>query len=238
MFFSHAHDMWKFPGQGSNPHCGSDPSHRRDNARSLIHWGTQKFPSSHSWTSIPFYGRSKFVISDSLLLGFVCIPNMISYCSKKGFFLCQGISCHHSTVISLRKGVTFHSSLHILLLYHTVVLKIYELLVSLDEWFRTWMQGIYPTVPGIGRGDGEPGKRSSHWYTLGPWEETWPKNFDSRSVPRWEGQGSRRFMKFRYFVGIFIPANSEAAALRTTFIRKYTLRRKPEASSSYKDYKL
>ena len=30
--------MWKFSGQGSNPHCyyGSDPSHSDDNTRSLI----------------------------------------------------------------------------------------------------------------------------------------------------------------------------------------------------------
>ena len=31
----HTHSMWKFLGQGSNPHHSSDQSHSSDNARSL-----------------------------------------------------------------------------------------------------------------------------------------------------------------------------------------------------------
>lgn len=29
--FGHAHCMWKFSGQGSNPHHSSDPSYSNDN---------------------------------------------------------------------------------------------------------------------------------------------------------------------------------------------------------------
>ena len=31
------HGMWKFPGQGSNPHHSYNQSHSRDNTRSLTH---------------------------------------------------------------------------------------------------------------------------------------------------------------------------------------------------------
>ena len=34
-FLGHAYRVWKFTGQGSNPHCNSDLSHCSDNARSL-----------------------------------------------------------------------------------------------------------------------------------------------------------------------------------------------------------
>ena len=34
--------MWKFPGQGSNPHHSSTQSHGSDNARSLNHWATKE----------------------------------------------------------------------------------------------------------------------------------------------------------------------------------------------------
>ena len=34
-FFFHTCNMWKFPGQGSNPCCSDDPSHCSDNAGSL-----------------------------------------------------------------------------------------------------------------------------------------------------------------------------------------------------------
>ena len=33
--------MWKFPGQGSNPHHSSNPSHSSDNTRSLSHGTTR-----------------------------------------------------------------------------------------------------------------------------------------------------------------------------------------------------
>ena len=33
----HTHCMRKFPGQGSNPHHSSNPSHRSDNTGSLTH---------------------------------------------------------------------------------------------------------------------------------------------------------------------------------------------------------
>ena len=34
-FFGHAQGMWKFLGQGLNPHVSSDLSHSSDNTRSL-----------------------------------------------------------------------------------------------------------------------------------------------------------------------------------------------------------
>ena len=40
-FFGHDYGMWKFPGQGSNPH------HGRDNARSLTHWTTRELSGEH-----------------------------------------------------------------------------------------------------------------------------------------------------------------------------------------------
>ena len=40
--FGLAWDTWKFLGQGSNSCHSSNPSHRSDNARSLIHWDTRE----------------------------------------------------------------------------------------------------------------------------------------------------------------------------------------------------
>lgn len=57
-------------------------------------------------------------------------------------------------------------------------------------------------VLGIGRREEEPGKRPCHQYTLVPWNLIGPKNFDSRSAAKWASQGSRKFFKFRYFLGI------------------------------------
>ena len=36
-FFVHVHGIWKFLGQGSNPHYSSDLSHLNDHAGSLTH---------------------------------------------------------------------------------------------------------------------------------------------------------------------------------------------------------
>ena len=47
-FFVHAHSMWKFLGQGSNPHHSSNPSRCNDNARSLTHCTKREFPFYHS----------------------------------------------------------------------------------------------------------------------------------------------------------------------------------------------
>ena len=41
-FFCHACGMWKFPGQGSNPHHSSYQSHSSDKARSLTRWATRE----------------------------------------------------------------------------------------------------------------------------------------------------------------------------------------------------
>ena len=43
-FFGHAHGMWKFPGQGSNPCQFSDPGCCSDNARYLTCWATRATP--------------------------------------------------------------------------------------------------------------------------------------------------------------------------------------------------
>ena len=40
--------MWKFPGQGSNLHHRSDPSHSSDNTRSLTHQATRELISTFS----------------------------------------------------------------------------------------------------------------------------------------------------------------------------------------------
>ena len=39
-YFGYTHSMWKFLGQGSNPHHSSNPSHCLGNARSLTHCAT------------------------------------------------------------------------------------------------------------------------------------------------------------------------------------------------------
>ena len=41
-FFPCTHDMWKFLGQGSNPHHSSDPCHCSDNVESLTHCATRE----------------------------------------------------------------------------------------------------------------------------------------------------------------------------------------------------
>ena len=41
-FFGHAHSMWKFPGQGSNPCLSSDLSCYSDNTRSITHCTTRE----------------------------------------------------------------------------------------------------------------------------------------------------------------------------------------------------
>ena len=43
-FFGPACNMWKFLGQGSNACHSSDPSHCRDNTRSLTCWATRELP--------------------------------------------------------------------------------------------------------------------------------------------------------------------------------------------------
>ena len=43
-FFGCTHSMWKFPGQGQNPHCSCGLHHSCSNARFLTHWGTWELP--------------------------------------------------------------------------------------------------------------------------------------------------------------------------------------------------
>ena len=43
--FGHTHDIWKFPGQGKNPHHSSNPSHSTDNAGSLTPRATRELQS-------------------------------------------------------------------------------------------------------------------------------------------------------------------------------------------------
>ena len=45
IYFGGTLDMWKFPGQGSNPCHSNDPSSCSDNARSLTHCATRELLS-------------------------------------------------------------------------------------------------------------------------------------------------------------------------------------------------
>ena len=48
-FFGCAQGLQNFPGQGSNPHYISDPSHRSDNARSLTCRATRELLEFLVW---------------------------------------------------------------------------------------------------------------------------------------------------------------------------------------------
>ena len=45
--FCHAHGMWNFQGQGSNPRRSRDPNPCSDNTESLTHWATRGTPQRH-----------------------------------------------------------------------------------------------------------------------------------------------------------------------------------------------
>ena len=53
-FLSHAHGMWKFPGQGLNPHHGSNQSYSK-NARSLTFWATENSSFGISYLAAPLF---------------------------------------------------------------------------------------------------------------------------------------------------------------------------------------
>ena len=46
-FFCHAHNMWKFPDQGSNLHHSCDPSYSSDNTRSLTCYTSRELHMSN-----------------------------------------------------------------------------------------------------------------------------------------------------------------------------------------------
>ena len=59
-----AHDMWKFPGQGSNPDHSSDPSHSNDNTGSLTRWVTRGLLESLA-LCLDKFGKFSAIISSA-----------------------------------------------------------------------------------------------------------------------------------------------------------------------------
>lgn len=66
LFFVCAHSMWEFPGQGWNPHYGSDWSHYNDSAGSLTHWITREILLIFTLETSPFWDPNRSVIADVL----------------------------------------------------------------------------------------------------------------------------------------------------------------------------
>ena len=74
--------MWKFPGQGSNPHGSSDPSHWSDNMGSLTCWATQELPK---WKQM-----KSSVLSN---LNFFQVGNCFSLLYHNHLFHCKLVCC-------------------------------------------------------------------------------------------------------------------------------------------------